>query len=229
MSAAGPAARAPDPAAAMDRIYRRQRFVYDLTRRHYLLGRDRLIAELAPGGGTVLEVGCGTGRNLVAAARRHPGARLCGFDVSPAMLETAAGALARAGLGERVRIAPADATRVDAGALFGSAGFDRVFVSYVLSMIPDWRAALERAAAALAPGGRLSVVDFGRQDGLPAAFGRALFAWLALFHVHPIADLPDALGALAARHGLKLRCRSLYRGYAVYAVLERPATGDGLR
>ena len=36
---------AADPAAAMDRIYRRQRVIYDLTRRHYLLGRDRLIAE----------------------------------------------------------------------------------------------------------------------------------------------------------------------------------------
>jgi S-adenosylmethionine-diacylgycerolhomoserine-N-methlytransferase len=216
-------------AAAMDRMYRHQRFVYDLTRRHYLLGRDRLIADLAPGRGTVLEVGCGTGRNLVAAARRHPDARLCGFDVSGAMLETAGAALARAGLAARVEIAQADATRVDAGALFGQPGFDRVFVSYVLSMIPDWRAALERAAAALAPGGRLLVVDFGRQDGLPRAFARGLFAWLALFHVHPIGDLPDALGGLAARHGLTLDCRSLYRGYAVYAVLERPASGGVLR
>ena len=30
----------------MDRIYRRQRHVYDLTRKYYLLGRDRLIADL---------------------------------------------------------------------------------------------------------------------------------------------------------------------------------------
>ena len=224
MSAAPDPAAAADPAAAMDRIYRRQRFVYDLTRRHYLLGRDRLIAELAPGTGTVLEVGCGTGRNLVAAARRHPGARLYGLDVSAAMLDTAAGALARAGLAGRVEIARADATAADAGALFGQPGFDRVFVSYVLSMIPDWRAALERAAAALAPGGRLLVVDFGQQDGLPRPFKRGLFAWLALFHVHPIAGLPEALGALAARHGLALRCRGLHRGYAVYAVLERPGT-----
>ena len=222
MSAAADPAPAADPAAAMDRIYRRQRVIYDLTRRHYLLGRDRLIADLAPGSGTVMEVGCGTGRNLVAAARRHPAARFCGFDVSPAMLETATAALARAGLGRRVEIAQADATAVAAGALFGRPGFDRVFISYVLSMIPDWRAALERAAEALAPGGRLLVVDFGPQDGLPRAFGRGLFAWLALFHVHPIGDLPVALGDLAARHGLALDCRSLHRGYAVYAVLERP-------
>ena len=31
------------PAALMDRLYRRQRHFYDVTRKHYLLGRDRLI------------------------------------------------------------------------------------------------------------------------------------------------------------------------------------------
>ena len=30
-------------AALMDRLYRRQRHFYDVTRKHYLLGRDRLI------------------------------------------------------------------------------------------------------------------------------------------------------------------------------------------
>ena len=35
-----------DSAAAMDAIYRRQRFIYDLTRRPYLFGRDQMLAEL---------------------------------------------------------------------------------------------------------------------------------------------------------------------------------------
>ena len=57
-------------AELMDGVYRYQRHVYDLTRKYYLLGRDRLIDGLAvPPGGTVLELGCGTGRNLVKAAR----------------------------------------------------------------------------------------------------------------------------------------------------------------
>ena len=34
-------------AALMDRIYRRQRHIYDASRKFYLLGRDELIAELA--------------------------------------------------------------------------------------------------------------------------------------------------------------------------------------
>ena len=65
-----------DEAALMDRIYRRQRYVYDLTRKYYLLGRDELIDRLAPpADGRVLEIGCGTARNLIAAARRWPQAR----------------------------------------------------------------------------------------------------------------------------------------------------------
>ena len=51
-----------DAATRMDRMYRPQRYIYDLTRKPYLLGRDRLIAGLAaPDGGTILEIGCGTG------------------------------------------------------------------------------------------------------------------------------------------------------------------------
>ena len=54
-----------DHAARMDRMYRYQRHIYDLTRKYYLLGRDRAIRDLqVPVDGTLLEVGCGTGRNL---------------------------------------------------------------------------------------------------------------------------------------------------------------------
>ena len=45
----------------MNRMYRHQRHIYDLTRRYYLLGRDRLLAGLEPPeGGSMLEIGCGT-------------------------------------------------------------------------------------------------------------------------------------------------------------------------
>ena len=80
----------------MDAIYRTQRHFYDLTRKYYLLGRDRLIRDLAPPpGGTVLEIGCGTGRNLISAARAWPEARLFGIDISEAMLATARAKVAR--------------------------------------------------------------------------------------------------------------------------------------
>lgn len=215
-----------DAAAAMNRIYRRQRYIYDLTRKYYLLGRDQLIASLRPAqGDAILEIGCGTGRNLVAVARRYPAAPLHGFDISTAMLETARQALDRNRL-ERVTLVQADATRFSPEQ-FGRQGFERAYISYTLSMIPDWHAVLERAVASLKPGGRLLIVDFGQQDGLPRWFKRMLFAWLARFHVHPIAELPAALAELAEREGLQLRTKDLYRGYAFYAELERTHSSAG--
>ena len=210
-------------AAAMDRIYRHQRLIYDITRKYYLLGRDQMLDALAPGPGqSVLEIGCGTGRNLVAAARRYPQAHIHGFDVSGEMLETAAGSTGRAGLTGRIRLAQADATGFEAQALFGRAGFDRIFISYTLSMIPDWRAVLDQAVLALNPGGRLHIVDFGQQAGLPDWFRMALFAWLARFSVHPDPGLEQALGKLSERHGLGLSLSHPWRGYACLAALVRP-------
>jgi S-adenosylmethionine-diacylgycerolhomoserine-N-methlytransferase len=76
--------------ARMNRMYRRQRHVYDGTRRYYLLGRDQLIAGLQTGSGAnVLEIGCGTGRNLVLAAQLNRLARFFGVDVSTEMLTSA--------------------------------------------------------------------------------------------------------------------------------------------
>ena len=206
----------------MDAIYRYQRYIYDLTRKYYLLGRDRLIGELAPpDGGSVLEVACGTGRNLISAARRYRGARFYGFDISSAMLDTARLSIGRAGLDGRIQIAHGDATAFDAKTMFGVATFDRVFISYALSMIPPWRGALQQALAALAPGGQLFIVDFGNQARLPRWFKRGLRRWLAQFSVTPRDDLATELDKIAAMPGYKVKRTPLYRGYAVYAVVTR--------
>jgi S-adenosylmethionine-diacylgycerolhomoserine-N-methlytransferase len=209
---------------AMDRIYRRQRHFYDLTRKYYLLGRDDLIAGLDAGpGARVLEVGCGTGRNLIVAARRFPSAQFTGLDISAEMLATAQRNIDRAGMSDRINLVCGDATAFDAAALSGGAGFDRVFLSYTLSMIPDWQRALAMAASALAPGGRLDLVDFGQQEQLPPAFRRALFAWLDKFDVTPRAWLPQVALGIAAREGLEGEWRPARRGYAWMARIIRPA------
>ena len=66
----------------MDRIYRHQRHIYDATRKYYLLGRDRLILglDMQPGQ-SLMEIGCGTGRNLALASRLYPGIDLYGLDI----------------------------------------------------------------------------------------------------------------------------------------------------
>ena len=205
-----------DHKQVMDGVYRWQRHIYDLTRKYYLLGRDGLIADLdPPTGASVLEIGCGTGRNLIAAGRAWPRAQLYGVDISDAMLDTARGAVAKAGMGARVTMAQGDACGFDAQVLFGRATFDRVFISYALSMIPDWEAALAQAAACVAPGGRLDIVDFGQQDQLPGLWKRLLSGWLAQFHVTPRRGLGQAIEAVARDLGGVAHVRALYRGYAV--------------
>ncbi|MCG7507521.1 class I SAM-dependent methyltransferase [Mesorhizobium retamae] len=209
-------------AALMDGVYRWQRHVYDLTRKYYLLGRDKLISGLdIPAGGSVLELGCGTGRNLALTARRYPDARLYGLDISAEMLVSARAAIAREGIAGRTSLARADATDFDALALFGVAHFDRIFVSYSLSMIPGWEKTVAAGLAALAPGGSLHVVDFGQQERLPNWFRSLLSAWLRKFHVSPRESLREVLESESARSGASLSFERLYRGYAWLAVVRR--------
>lgn len=209
-------------AALMDRVYRHQRHVYDLTRKYYLLGRDRLIAELAPPAeGRVLEIGCGTARNLIAAARTWPAADFYGIDISWQMLETARQEVLRAGLAHRITLAHADATAFDPAPLFGVPCFSRTFFSYSLSMIPAWTSALAQGVAWLSPEGELHIVDFGGQERLPSWFRIGLRHWLARFHVSPRDALEAELAALASRAGIVTRFERPYGGYAQRAVLRR--------
>lgn len=209
-----------DHAAGMDRMYRYTRHVYDLTRKYYLLGRDRLVRDLdLPEGGTVLEIGCGTGRNLIAVARRWPKARVHGVDISEEMLKTARAAIAAAGLADRVTVARADAVTLDPAPLFGRATFDRVCFSYTLSMIPDWTGALGRALDLVAPTGRFHAVDFGRFERLPGLVKRLMRWWLTQFHVTPRETLDTALEEAAAARGRSVVIERPYLGYAQSAVV----------
>lgn len=215
----GMAAELPDHAQRMDAMYRYQRHIYDLTRKYYLLGRDRMISGLdIPQGGTLLEVGCGTGRNLLLARHHYPSARLYGLDISAEMLASARHNFRKESDQPQLRVADATRfTRED----FGVAAFDRVMISYALSMIPDWQAAIDRALAAMAPSGSLHIVDFGQQERLPQLVRTGLQAWLERFHVTPRADMRDVLEERAASTGTRLTFEPLWRGYAWHAVLAR--------
>jgi S-adenosylmethionine-diacylgycerolhomoserine-N-methlytransferase len=201
-------------AALMDRVYRRQRHFYDLTRKYYLLGRDRLVRELQPQpGDRIVEIGCGTARNLIRIARRYPDVRLYGLDASAEMLRTATDAVARAGLSQRIALKHGLAEDVTP-AFFGiDRPFDHAIFSYSLSMIPDWRGALATAASSLREDGRVHVVDFGDQRTFWPIARRALRGWLALFHVAPRDEL---LGALETTN-------SNQEGYALHVLPGRYA------
>ncbi|MBX7482594.1 class I SAM-dependent methyltransferase [Qipengyuania sp. 6D47A] len=202
----------------MDGIYRGQRHIYDITRKYYLFGRDGLIEHLdAPSGATVLEIACGTGRNLAAIRRRWPGTVAHGLDISEEMLKSA-----RDTLGPGARLAQGDACSFDPVATFGRGSFDRVVLSYSLSMIPDWEGALQHAARLLAPGGSLHVVDFGPLATMPVPFAEALRSWLARFHVSPRVELHEATLRACAINALDCEFETGPWDYFQRATLRRP-------
>jgi len=207
-------------ARLMDGMYRYQRHIYDLTRKYYLFGRDRTIEHLnVPTGGSLLEVGCGTGRNMLLAHRRFPSARLYGLDISQEMLISARNNFRS--LKQMPDFRVADATAFSAGDFGVGDGFDRVMISYALSMIPDWKSAIDASLDAVAPGGELHIVDFGQQEGLPGWFRALLKGWLKKFHVSPRADLLTVLEEKTQARGMTLKTERIGRGYAWRAVASR--------
>ncbi len=210
-------------AQAMDKMYRYQRYIYDATRKFYLLGRDELLENLHPPASShVLEIGCGTARNLVHLAKRHPSIRAHGIDVSSEMLDTAKRAIAKAGLSDRIILAQADARSFNPSTLFGIGRFERIYLSYVLSMVPDWQQVVGQALDCLTDNGSLHIVEFGDQRDLPRAFGRVLHKWLAAFDVEPRADLNETIASLASARGMGWRSVSRFRSYSIHTVVVAP-------
>ncbi|HFB2047796.1 MAG TPA: 2-methoxy-6-polyprenyl-1,4-benzoquinol methylase, mitochondrial [Hyphomicrobiaceae bacterium MAG_BT-2024] len=210
-----------DSVNSMNDMYKYQRYIYDITRKYYLLGRDHLLDDLNPAvAETVLEIGCGTGRNLIMAARRYPHAKFYGFDISNKMLDTAHQSICRAGLSDKISLAQGDASQFDLHKLFGIAGVNRVFVSYALSMIPSWRKTLDASLAAVSSEGSLHVIDFGQQSSWPKIFRVMLFAWLGKFKVYPRSELKMELNIRAENIGFDFKYHQLYGGYADYVVLK---------
>jgi S-adenosylmethionine-diacylgycerolhomoserine-N-methlytransferase len=213
----------PDHHALMDRIYQHQRHIYDLTRRFFLLGRDALIERMhVEPGHRILEVGCGTARNLVELAGRYPEARFFGIDASGEMLKSARTNMARAGVEHQISLACCLAEDVCPETLFGLAEpFDGLFFSYSLSMMPEWQAALNQGLVNLRTGGSLWVVDFWDQGDLPNWFAVTLQAWLSLFHVRHRPELLEYFGALERYGQVSLSVEPLYRRYAYLARLTK--------
>lgn len=212
----------PSHAEAMDGVYRSQRHIYDFTRRYYLIGRDRLITGLGvPKHSTILEIGCGTGRNLLKVAHTYPETQCFGVDISEQMLFSMANAIARAQLSGQVHFAQGDAESFDAKSCFSVSGFDRVYLSYCLSMIPDWRRALDQALRQVGKDGELHIVDFGQMARWPAFARDGLGAWLAKFRVSPRANLVAVAKDLALKHGFSVSFDEIGGGYAWLIVLRR--------
>jgi len=174
--------------AALARYYRGHARIYDATRWSFLFGRRALIRSLALAPNpprAILEIGCGTGENLLGLIRQFPEATVTGLDLSTNML-----ARARRKLEARQLPVTLLERRYDRP-LYPEPAFDLIVFSYCLSMInPGWNLALESAMEDLRPGGRLAVVDF--HDTRFACFRR----WMAVNHVRMEGQLLPGLNRL---------------------------------
>jgi S-adenosylmethionine-diacylgycerolhomoserine-N-methlytransferase len=161
------------------RYYRLHARIYDLTRWTFLKGREELIrraaAQCQPQ--HILEVGCGTGKNLLHLGRLFTAAQLWGLDLSPHMLARASEKLR----GQRHRLTLLESAYDQPVA---PDLFDLVVFSYALSMFnPGWEAALKTASRDLSPGGSIAVVDFHASDS------KGFKHWMGLNHVRLDAHL----------------------------------------
>ena len=207
----------------MDEMYRWTRYVYDFSRKYYLLGRDRLLHGMElQAGDRVLEIGCGTARNLIRLAKQRPDLRCFGLDASTEMLATAAAHVKSRRLEERITLKHGLAEHLDYAKTFDlNAPFDAAFFSYSLSMIPTWREAIDAALANVKRGAAFYVVDFWDQADWPGWFRVALKRWLDLFHVQHRPELLDYLRELDARHVGSLTLHSVAGRYAYIATFRK--------
>jgi S-adenosylmethionine-diacylgycerolhomoserine-N-methlytransferase len=169
-------------------FYAPQAARYDAFRARLLQGRGELIEALAiPAGARVVELGCGTGGNL-AWLRTETLASLHLVDLCPPLLEQAR---------QRARgLTNVEVVEADATAWRPPWPVDRVFLSYSLSMMPEWRAVLINAWAMLAPGGRLGVVDFHLPANGSRLGNQFWRRWFAHDGVHLSAEHLRALRSL---------------------------------
>ena len=132
-------------AEQLQRFYAPQAQSYDAFREKLLHGRRELIGLLPLAAGhRVMELGAGTGRNLEFFGSRLAQLRQVeAVDLCPALLDVARRRWANA---HNVMVVEADATRYAP-----LHPVDVVYFSYALTMIPEWRAAVDNALRWLRP------------------------------------------------------------------------------
>jgi SAM-dependent methyltransferase len=119
-----------------------------------LAAMPQAVADLS-NGGRVVDVHCGGGRWLIAMAQRFPQLELVGVEAEEDSVERARANVEDAGLSRRISIVHADAPE-----LASTGPYALAYFQYALHQLDDAAGVLRAAWSALAPGGRLVVLDW---------------------------------------------------------------------
>ena len=210
----------------MNKTYGWMKYVYDVSRPFFLFGRSdvrRRVVVLEPV--RVLEVGCGTARNLIVMARSLKGIEFHGIDISSEMISYARTRVYKSGYGDQITLFELELDGY-LDLMAGEPTPDAVIFSYCLSMIPDWRGVLRSAAGALKTrGGTILITDFHDTANWPRWAMRRLHKNLAHFHVTPRLELVSFLNSDPAFAGWSLAVKSLAAGAAIVVEATAPVTG----
>ena len=137
--------------------YKFQSKIYDMTRWTFLYGRNSIFRKIPLDKNAktqILDIGCGTGKNIIPLAKRFPNAVITGIDLSQDMLDIAA--KKTSAFGDRVKLKKAAFGVDDLGT-----SFDLILCSYMLTMTADlYKGMIEQAHKDLKPDGLMAVVDF---------------------------------------------------------------------
>lgn len=157
---------------AVTTSYRRWAPVYDSTFGAFTrLGRRRAAEYIGTRGGSVLEVGVGTGLALAHYSRR---VQVTGIDFSAEMLAKAQEKVSALGLGN-VTLRQMDARDLE----FADNSFDTVVAMHLISVVPEPERVVAEMARVCKPGGEVVILNhFLHEAGPLAALGRS-FAPLA--------------------------------------------------
>ncbi len=120
--------------------------------------RRELVRRARPTG-LCLDLGCGTG-DLTEALLADGTARVVGFDLTRAMLQSALGRLERAGLTDNARFAQGDAERLP----FADGAFETVVSAFLMRNVGDRAAAYHEIARVLKPGGRFLQLELAKPE-----------------------------------------------------------------
>lgn len=165
--------------SALQRYYRLHASIYDATRWSFLFGRQKIIdlaaAECRPQ--KILEVGCGTGRNLEALAKQFSDAEITGIDLSSDMLAIAQKKLTS--YQNRMKLIEQQYNRPLTNDIGEVIEYDLILFSYALSMFnPGWDEAIQVASDQLSKQGVIAVVDFHHSRFKPFR------SWMQVNHVN---------------------------------------------